>query len=133
VQSVSIAEAARRLGCSTKTVRRRILAGELAAHKASGPGGYQYRVTDPSVLVIAAGEARVPSPLATRTKRDDGGWPAVVKDLLDRLSVAEQRALRAEWELELLRTETTVPRPEPRPSLAIGLPKRRWWPWSQPR
>lgn len=125
--SVTITEAARRLGVSTKTIRRRISDGSLAAHKASGPGGFVYRVTDPSVLVIAAGESVA---RATSAKQDQGGWPTVVKDLLDRLSEAERRAQRAEWELDILRADLATPPALPAPSADVSKP--RWtWPWSR--
>jgi excisionase family DNA binding protein len=43
--TVSISEAARRLGVSVSTVRRRLKAGEIpGAHKAPGPDGEEYRI-----------------------------------------------------------------------------------------
>jgi len=44
VEKVSIAEAARRLGVSTDTVRRRIGKGELLAHREPTPQGYRWEV-----------------------------------------------------------------------------------------
>lgn len=54
--TVTIAEAARRLGVSVSTVRRRLKAGEIpGAHKAPGPDGEEYRIPvaslpDPSTV-----------------------------------------------------------------------------------
>jgi len=44
VEKVSIGEAARRLGVSADTIRRRIGKGELLAHKEPTPQGYRWEV-----------------------------------------------------------------------------------------
>jgi len=44
VEKVSIGEAARRLGVSTDTIRRRIGKGELLAHREPTPQGYRWEV-----------------------------------------------------------------------------------------
>jgi len=44
VETVSVGEAARRLGVSTDTIRRRISKGELTAHQEPTPQGYRWQV-----------------------------------------------------------------------------------------
>jgi len=44
VEKVSVGEAARRLGVSTDTIRRRISKGELTAHQEPTPQGYRWEV-----------------------------------------------------------------------------------------
>jgi len=44
VEKVFIGEAARRLGVSTDTIRRRISKGELLAHREPTPQGYRWEV-----------------------------------------------------------------------------------------
>lgn len=43
-ETLSIREAAERVGCSDKTIRKRIKAGELSAMKKDGPYGEEYRI-----------------------------------------------------------------------------------------
>lgn len=44
VEKVSVGEAARRLGVSTDTIRRRISKGELIAHREPTPQGYRWEI-----------------------------------------------------------------------------------------
>jgi len=44
VEKVSVGEAARRLGVSTDTVRRRIGKGELTAHQEPTPQGFRWEI-----------------------------------------------------------------------------------------
>jgi len=44
VEKVSVGEAARRLGVSTDTIRRRIGKGELLAHREPTPQGYRWEI-----------------------------------------------------------------------------------------
>jgi len=44
VEKISIGEAARRLGVSTDTIRRRIGKGELTAHQEPTPQGFRWEV-----------------------------------------------------------------------------------------
>jgi len=130
---VTIAEAARRLGVSTKTVRRRIADGSLLAHKAQGPGGFQYRVTDPSVLVVDAGS----TPSVDRKVRPDAGLDKqvghVLLELSNRAASAEVRAARAEWERDALRAELeSLRRAVAAPVEATAPPPGRGWRWWWP-
>lgn len=130
-RSITISEAARRLGVSTKTIRRRIADGSLAAHKAAGPGGFQYRVTDPVVMVVDAGSA--PS-LPTRARSDAGldkQVSHVVLELSNRAASAEVRAARAEWERDALRAELESLR-RAVPALVEQAPARSWRRWWWP-
>lgn len=114
---LTIADAARALGVSTKTIRRRIESGQLEATRvAMAGGGWSWVIT--SALVLPAGF--VPTPigdarpadaetglavreapaavLAALVERLDGLDQAVraVVDLAEKLAVAEGRAVRAE-------------------------------------
>lgn len=135
-RSITIAEAARRLGVSTKTIRRRIATGELAAHKAAGPGGFQYRVTDPVVMVVTAGAPSVDAQPAQRGQRAGGVDKEVghvLLELSNRAASAEVRAARAEWERDALRAEVESLR-RVVPALVEPVParaRRRWW-WPFP-
>ena len=129
---VTVTEAARRLGVSTKTVRRRIADGSLAAHKALGPGGFCYRVTDPSVLVVQAG---LDTGLDRAPRRDAQAGQqlgqAVGQTLLElstRLAAAEVRAARAEWERDALRAQLAALAPAPPPPGVVLPWWRRFWP-----
>ncbi len=110
VQSITITEAARRLGVSPKTVRRRIATGELAAHKATGPGGFQYRVTDPRVLVVRAGQPNLDTPRDSVDKRErtsvDTGVLASLTQLL-----ADSEAERRRLSLLLEQAQRALPAP----------------------
>jgi len=44
VEKVSVGEAARRLGVSTDTIRRRISKGELTAHQEPTPQGFRWEI-----------------------------------------------------------------------------------------
>jgi len=44
VEKVSVGEAARRLGVSTDTIRRRIGKGELTAHREPTPQGFRWEI-----------------------------------------------------------------------------------------
>jgi len=44
VEKISVGEAARRLGVSTDTIRRRISKGELLAHREPTPQGYRWEI-----------------------------------------------------------------------------------------
>ena len=76
-QNVSIDEAARHLGVSQDTIRRRIRNGELDAHQVERPQGYTWRVEFPDeqandetaeVVGAVSGEL-LEAPSGVRTKR----------------------------------------------------------------
>jgi len=126
VPSVTITEAARRLGVSTKTIRRRIATGEIAAHKAAGPGGFQYRVTDPDVLALPAGQASLPAPASRGGHADALAWTRLVESLSARLADEREARLRAEWERDQVAAELAARRPV---LAAPALARRWWWPF----
>ncbi|MBI2868184.1 MAG: helix-turn-helix domain-containing protein [Chloroflexi bacterium] len=55
-EGVTIEEAARLLGCSVNTVRRRVKRGDLRAEREETPQGYTYKVVLPADLAAAKGE-----------------------------------------------------------------------------
>ena len=59
MQQVSIDEAARLLGVSQDTIRRRIRNGELKAHQETRPQGYVWRVTLPDEEPESEGQNHV--------------------------------------------------------------------------
>lgn len=127
-QWVTISEAARRLGVSTKTIRRRILDGTLAAHKAQGPGGFVYRVTDPAVLVVDTSLPVQVDRGGQRTAAPGAQVGQVVLELANKLAAAEVRAARAEWERDRLRAELAALPPNGGGPAPV---ERRWW-WPFP-
>lgn len=106
---MTISEAARRLGVSTKTIRRRIATGEIEAHKASGPGGFQYRVTDPAVLALPIVQASLPTPSPRAGHADARAWTSLVEGLTARLVEEREARVRAEWERDQLRLALPPP------------------------
>lgn len=127
IPSVTITEAARRLGVSTKTIRRRIAEGTVAAHKASGPGGFCYRVTDAAVLAIPAGQVSLPVPASRGGHAEALAWTRLVEGLAAQVADERVARARAEWERDRLAAENAALRralPAPAPEAA---PRRRWW------
>jgi len=108
---VPVAEAARRLGISTATVKRRIAAGTLEAEQLARPQGIEYRVRLPR---------DVPAPLSERSSSEDppstgtmqdisAAITAAVTPLVERLAVQdatiEQRAQTIERQAETIRDQ----------------------------
>ncbi|HEX2170982.1 MAG TPA: helix-turn-helix domain-containing protein [Dehalococcoidia bacterium] len=87
-QGWTIAQVARALEVSEKTVRRRIERGDLPAFRLPRGGGYEWRV-DPAALGIALG-APAPGPLPIV---GDDPTDATVKPLLDLLREKDQQIL----------------------------------------
>lgn len=91
---MTLAEAAERLHCSTKTVRRRIRSGELRASRV-GRGLWQIRDEDLGAYLDAranrprdirplpapVGEPIVPAPRRRPASTRGGGLSALVKDI----------------------------------------------------
>jgi MerR family copper efflux transcriptional regulator len=62
-QGLSISQAARKLGVSTRTVRRYIKAGKIKAELVSGQFGEEYRILElPPELYQVAPEGETPTP-----------------------------------------------------------------------
>jgi excisionase family DNA binding protein len=57
---VSIAEAARRLGISQDTVRKRLRLGELAGEQVRAPGGFRWLVELPGENAEPQGQGETP-------------------------------------------------------------------------
>ena len=79
VQEVTIAEAARCLGMSIDSIRRRIAKGELNAHKVPSPHGEIYMVEIP--------EDAMPAPEANNEEKLDSA--ATIDAMLKTISVLE--------------------------------------------
>jgi excisionase family DNA binding protein len=71
IQALTIPEAARVLGLSVVTIRRRLKRGELRGQRVPTPAGFEWRILLPSPLVDAAGAAGADQ--ATRQGGDQGG------------------------------------------------------------
>ena len=76
---VPVAEAARRLGISTATVKRRIAAGTLEAEQLTRPQGIEYRVRLPRDVTPPLSD--VPPPLAERSASEAAPSTGTVQDL----------------------------------------------------
>ena len=83
---VPVAEAARRLGISTATVKRRIAAGTLEAEQLTRPQGIEYRVRLPRD--VPAPLSDVTPPLAERTASEGEPSTGTAQDLSAAIGVA---------------------------------------------
>ena len=95
---VPVAEAARRLGISTATVKRRIAAGTLEAEQLTRPQGIEYRVRLPRAVPAALGDVSPsltersdsePAPLAGTAQDVSAAISAAVAPLVERLTVQD--------------------------------------------
>jgi excisionase family DNA binding protein len=89
---VSVAEAARQLGVSTATVKRRIAAGTLEAEQLQRPQGYEYRVRltrDVSAPFTERSDSEPAAPLAVTTHDVSAAITAAVAPLVERLAVQD--------------------------------------------
>ncbi len=121
VQEVTIAEAARCLGMSIDSIRRRIAKGELNAHKVPSPHGEIYMVEIP--------EDAVPAPVENQEKEDGA---ATIDAMLKTISILENEldARRREvQELHVLlqQAQKQLP-PGKTENKAAEAPKKvAWW------
>jgi hypothetical protein len=121
VQEVTIAEAARCLGMSIDSIRRRIAKNELNAHKVPSPHGEIYMVEIP--------EGALPAPEANEEKADS---TATIDAMLKTISVLENEldARRREvQELHVLlqQAQKQLP-PGKTENKAAETPKKvAWW------
>jgi hypothetical protein len=89
---VSVAEAARRLGISTATVKRRIAAGTLEAEQLQRPQGFEYRVRlicDVPALSTERSDSESAAPLTVTTQDVSAAIAAAVAPLAARLAVQD--------------------------------------------
>jgi hypothetical protein len=156
---VSVAEAARALGVSTATVKRRIAAGTLEAEQLQRPQGFEYRVRLTRDVPAPSAERSdsEPAPPLTGTTQDvSAAITAAVTPLAARLIVQDDRIERQAGIIRELERENgrlsaelaalrsahaalTAPQqpvgastaPEsPEPTTEPPAPRwRSWWPW----
>ena len=115
---MNIPEAARRLGCSTVTVRRRIKQGTLEGELQRGRRGAEYRVRLPSATGARADDAtQAVIVLTTLLGQERAARDAAMAD------AAEHRERAAEWRTraELLEAEVERLRAE------LERARRPWW------
>jgi excisionase family DNA binding protein len=114
--SMMVPEAARVLGVSVETVRRRIRAGELQGERVPTPWGWSYRVTVPDRTEAVIAQAAVPTDRETMLAAQVEDLRAMVATLTTLLQARET----AETDLRralLQARETAMP----------PAPARSWW------
>jgi excisionase family DNA binding protein len=128
MQQVSIDEAARLLGVSQDTIRRRIRNGELKAHQETRPQGYVWRVTLPDEEPESEGQNHVGDTylsselveaLRDTIQRQDNTIAQLRTQLEAKDRQLETRA-REVQELHVLLQQAQVALPTPRDN-------RPWW------
>ena len=108
-QSLSIAEAAKTLGVSSRTVRRYVKSGRIHAELVLGPFGQEYRILELPV------ELRKPKPVDNTPDQTSGQTPVQVIDIIRelqeknlalaaQLGVATERIRNLEKDMKLLTT-----------------------------
>src|SRR5271157_5635612 len=121
MQEVNIAEAARCLGMSIDSIRRRIAKGELNAHKVPSPHGEIYLVEIP--------EDAIPAPEANEEKEDSA---ATIDAMLKTISILEteldaRRREVQELHVLLQQAQKQLP-PGKTENKAAEAPKKvAWW------
>jgi len=111
VKSLTITEAAKKLGVSTRTVRRLIKSGKIEAQLIEGVYGPEYRIEK------LPPELRRVKPLDNAPSQTDGQYLSIIKELQEKnlalaaqLGAATERIRSLENQMKLLTT-----------------PKRTWW------
>jgi MerR family copper efflux transcriptional regulator len=131
--TLTIADAARELGISEKTVRRWIKGGRLSAELEDGPYGQQYRVSTQAVQ----GARQVLGVVKVDRSADPRAVALAVAQEIERAAAARDLDLRGE--IAALRSDVAelhrilTERP-PAPSEPPAAPRRwwqiwRWQPW----
>jgi len=112
-QNVSIDEAARLLGVSQDTIRRRIRNGEISAHQVSRPQGYTWRVELPderadeeAAQVVDAVSTELVGSLRDTIKRQD----ETITHLKGQLEVKDKQI--GEVHVLLQQTQAALPAPK---------------------
>ena len=130
--TVGIREAARLLGVSTDTIRRRIERRDLPAHK-DASGRWLIELDDSLMVPVAPAPTEMPSGereelIRLRAEND------ALHMLLDEVRTSRDRTVEAEADLRRILTVLTfrqqgLPAPEPPETEMIGAPEppRRWW------
>ncbi len=106
-QSLTIAEAARSLGVSSRTVRRYVKSGKIHAELVLGPFGQEYRILELPV------ELRKSKPVDNTPSQSSGQTPVqvidIIRELQDKnlalaaqLGVATERIRNLEKDMKLL-------------------------------
>jgi len=131
---VRLAEAARRLGASDSTLRRKIKRGDLEARRVPSQHGPTWEVWLGVTEHVATSVAVLPQPV------DSGVLGDLVRELLAEVQRLTERAVRAEE--RLLALETAAPHQSAQegqqgPSAAgvalddvvgaVAAPRRAWW------
>jgi len=122
-ESYSIAEAAKLLGLSRKTVRRRIHNGELPAKLEDGPYGPEYRI--PAEAINTAQEIID----VVRVERPTDPWTLAMVIV----QALEERDRGLQEEIVQLRQEVTeLTQALESYRKVVEAPRRRWkWPWEK--
>ena len=115
MEELSIADAAKRLGMSIDTVRRRISKGELKARKVTGSHGEMYLVEIPDDAPAASDAPPV----------DNSGEIEALRKTISILEAELESRRREISELHILLQRATSPAPKP-----AALP---WWQRLLPR
>ncbi len=131
--SLSIEEAAERMGVSPATIRRRIKTGELAAFKRTTPYGFEWRIGagPESIGLITTADHVVESPDQTSTPETLELVRLVARlsqenqQLAGQLGFTQAKLQEAERTVALLMAPKDEPEPEPP---TVPEPDHRsWW------
>lgn len=116
-QGMNIAQAADKLGVSTRTVRRYIKSGKIRAELISGHFGEEYRILDIPAELFPAGHKAETSSSGQTTGQDIVRAMDIIRELQEKnlalaaqLGIATERVRNLESKVKLLST-----------------PKKRWW------
>ena len=129
MQEVTIAEAAKCLGKSTDSIRRRIAKGELKSHKVPSPHGEIYLVELP--------DDATPNPSISEDKEDN---PITIEAMRKTISILEtelEARRREVQELHVLlqQAQKQLPPGKTESPAEDSAPKVSWWrrliPWSK--
>ena len=125
---VSVAEAARRLGVSTATVKRRIAAGTLGAEQPQRPQGFEYRVRltrDVPAPSSERSDSEPVAPFSGTTQDVSAAITAAVAPLAARLIVQDDTIERQAGSSAIWNARTAASRPSWQRSGPLAL---RSWP-----